>query len=109
MSRFFPTLAECGQHTIFGSVPIRTFAGDHLQLSWVDIPAGGIVDWHAHPNEQMGAMVSGRAVFYIGDEVKELHAGDFYCIPGGVQHKVVALDAPAQALDVFYPIRDAYR
>lgn len=109
MSRFFPTLAECGQHTIFGIVPIRTFAGDHLQLSWVDIPAGGVVDWHAHPNEQMGAVVAGRAVFHIGDEVKELQAGDLYCIPGGVRHKVVALDGPAQALDVFYPIRDEYR
>jgi quercetin dioxygenase-like cupin family protein len=108
MSRFFPT-TECGHHTIFGTVPIRTYAGEHMQLSWVDIPAGGVVDWHSHANEQMGAMVSGRAIFYIGDEVKELGPGDMYCIPGNVKHKVVATDGPAQALDVFYPIRDEYR
>ena len=27
MSRYFPTPAECGHHTVFGSVPIRTYAG----------------------------------------------------------------------------------
>lgn len=109
MSRYFPTAAECGQHTIFGNVPIRTYAGDHLQLSFVDIPAGGVVDWHSHPNEQMGVVVSGRATFFIGDEEQTLGPGDFYCIPGGVRHRVVSAGGPAQALDVFYPIRPEYR
>lgn len=109
MSRYFPTKDECGQHMIFGTVPIRTFAGDHLQLSWVDIPAGGVVDWHSHPNEQMGAMIRGKARFLIGDEVRVLGEGEFYCIPGGVLHKVEAVDGPAIAFDVFYPIRNEYR
>lgn len=109
MSRYFPTPSECGRHTIFGSVPIRTYAGEHLQLSLVDIPADGVVDWHAHANEQMGMVVSGRAVFRIGDEVRELGPGDMYCIPGGVRHRVEPAGGPAQALDVFYPIRDEYR
>ena len=109
MSRYFPTPTECGHHTIFGAVPIRTFAGDHVQLSLVDIPADGVVDWHSHPNEQIGMVVEGRARFQIGDEERELGPGDFYLVPGGVRHRVVADDAPAQALDVFYPIRDEYR
>ena len=109
MSRYFPSAADCGHHTIFGAVPIRTYAGDHLQLSLVDIPATGIVDWHEHANEQMGIMVAGRAIFHIGEEVKELGPGDMYLIPGGVKHKVIPAGGPAQALDVFYPIRDDYR
>lgn len=109
MSRYFPTPAECGHHVVFGSTAIRTFAGDHLQLSLVDIPAGGVVDWHSHPNEQMGIMIKGQAIFYVGDEEKTLGPGDFYFIPGGVKHRVVALDEVAQALDVFYPIRPEYR
>jgi quercetin dioxygenase-like cupin family protein len=109
MSRFFPSPAECGHHTIFGKVPIRTYAGDHLQLSLVDLPADGVIDWHEHPNEQMGMMVSGRALFHIGDEVKELGPGDMYCIPGHTRHKVVPVGGAGQALDVFYPIRDGYR
>ena len=109
MSRYFPSAAECGHHVVFGSTRIRTYAGGHVQVSIADIPAGGVVDWHAHPNEQMGMMVSGRAVFHVGDEVKELGPGDMYCIPGGVRHKVVPAGGAAQALDVFYPIRDDYR
>ena len=109
MSRFFPTPEECGHHKVFGTVAIRTFAGDHMQMSLVDIPADGVVDWHAHPNEQMGILISGRAIFYIGDEQKELVAGDMYFMPGNVRHKVVPVGGPAQAVDLFYPIRDEYR
>ena len=109
MSRFFPTADECGRHVIFGSVHITTYAGDHLQLSFVDIPPGGVVDWHDHPNEQLGIVFSGRATFHIGDEVQTLGPGEFFLIPGGVRHKVVALDEPVKALDAFYPIRPEYR
>jgi quercetin dioxygenase-like cupin family protein len=109
MSRYFPEPADCGHHTIFGSTCIRTCAGEHVQLSLVDIPPNGVVDWHQHDNEQVGMMISGRATFYIGDEVKTLGPGDFYLIPGGVRHRVEAHEIPAQALDVFYPIRNEYR
>lgn len=109
MSRYFPSSEECGHHTIFGKVPIRTYAGDHMQISVVDIPAEGIVDWHFHANEQMGIVVFGSALFHVGEEVKELHAGDVYWIPGHVRHKVVPVGGPAQAIDFFYPIRDEYR
>ena len=109
MSRFFPTPAECGHHTIFGGTPIRTFAGDRVQLSFVDVPPGGVIEWHSHPNEQIGMVIAGKLAFTIGDEEKTLGPGEFYFIPGGIRHRVVAVDGPAQALDVFYPIREEYR
>jgi quercetin dioxygenase-like cupin family protein len=109
MSQFFPTPAECGRHTIFGTTAIRTAAGEHIQLSLADIPAGGVIDWHSHPNEQAGMVISGKAIFSIGDEEKTLGPGDFYFMPGGVKHRVVALDGPVQALDVFYPVREEYK
>jgi quercetin dioxygenase-like cupin family protein len=109
MSRYFPTPTERGRHVIFGSTAIQTYAGDHVQLSLAEIPSDGVVDWHAHPNEQVGFVISGRATFQIGDEEKTLGPGDFFFIPGGVRHRVVALGEPVRALDVFYPIRDEYR
>ena len=109
MSRFFPTPAECGAHTIFGTVLARTYAGEHVQLSLVDIPANGVVDWHSHANEQIGMVTRGVLTFHICDETRVLRDGDFYLIPGGVRHRVEAGAEPAQALDVFYPIRDEYR
>ena len=109
MSRYFPASTECGHHFIFGTIPIRTYAGDHVQLSLVDMQPGGVVEWHSHENEQIGMMVSGRARFQIGDEERILGAGEFYFIPGNVRHRVAPVDGPAQALDVFYPIRDEYK
>jgi quercetin dioxygenase-like cupin family protein len=109
MSRAFPSSDECGHHTVFGTTLIRTAAGEHLQLSHVSIPEGGVVDWHSHPNEQMGMVISGRATFTIGEEERTLGPGEFFCIPGGVRHRVIAVDGPVQALDAFYPIRDEYR
>ena len=109
MSLYFPECAQCGHHVIFGNVAITTYAGDHMQISVVDLPADGVVDWHQHANEQMGMLVSGRALFHIGDEVKELRAGDIYFIPANVRHKVVPVGGSGQAVDFFYPIRDEYR
>jgi hypothetical protein len=38
-----------------------------------------------------------------------LQAGDLYRIPGQVRHKVIALDQPVRALDIFCPVREEYR
>ena len=109
MSQFFPTPDRFGHHTIFGNIPITTLAGEHIQLSLVDIPADGVVEWHSHANEQMGMVVSGKALFQVGDEEKLLGPGDMYHIPGNVRHRVTPVEPPVRALDVFYPIRDEYR
>jgi quercetin dioxygenase-like cupin family protein len=109
MSRYFPSSDACGHHIIFGNVAITTYAGEQMQMSVVDLPADGVVDWHQHPNEQMGVLVSGRAQFHIGAEVKELQPGDMYLMPANVPHKVVPLGGPVKAVDFFYPIRDDYR
>lgn len=109
MSRFFPGPEECGHLVMFGSTRLRTYAGEHLQLSLAEIPAEGVIDWHDHPNEQMGMVIQGRARFYIGDEEQDLGPGDFYWIPGSVRHRVVPIDGPVVALDIFYPIRPEYQ
>jgi quercetin dioxygenase-like cupin family protein len=109
MSHFFPEASECSTHTIFPGVHIRTCAADRMMLSVVEIAPGAVVEEHAHPHEQVGMVLKGRAVFVIGGEEKTLKAGDLYRIPGGVRHKVRALDEGAEALDVFNPPREDYR
>ena len=109
MSTYFPAPDECARHTIFPGVHIRTAAADKMMLSVVDIAPHAVVAEHSHPHEQVGMVVLGKAIFYIGDEEKTLQAGDLYRIPGGVAHRVVALDEPVKALDVFYPVREDYR
>jgi quercetin dioxygenase-like cupin family protein len=109
VSLYFPTPDECGRHTIFPGVTIRTCAADRMMLSLVDLQPGSVVEEHAHPHEQVGMLLQGRATFFIGDEQKSLQPGDFYRIPGNVRHRVVVHDEPCQALDIFCPIREDYR
>jgi quercetin dioxygenase-like cupin family protein len=109
MSLFFPIPEELGRHTIFPGVHIRTAAAERMMLSVVEIEPGAVVEEHAHPHEQVGMVLAGRAVFTIGGEEKTLQAGDLYRIPGGVRHKVVALNEKVRALDIFEPIREEYR
>jgi quercetin dioxygenase-like cupin family protein len=108
MSLFFPTSAELGRHTIFPGVHIQTAAAEQMMLSVVDLEPHSVVAEHSHPHEQVGMLLAGRAVFTIGGEEKTLQAGDLYRIPGNVPHKVVALDQPVRALDIFHPIREEY-
>jgi quercetin dioxygenase-like cupin family protein len=109
MSLYFPTPQECAHHTIFPGVTIATCAADKMMLSLVEIQPGAVVAEHSHPHEQVGMVVEGRAIFFVGDEEQTLSKGDMYRIPGNVKHRVVALDELVKALDIFTPIREDYR
>ena len=108
MSLFFPTTTEMGQHTIFPGVSILTCAADKMLISLVDLEPHSEVTEHSHPHEQVGMVLQGRLTFTIGGEAKTLGPGGLYRIPGGVRHKVVTLDEPARALDIFTPVREEY-
>jgi quercetin dioxygenase-like cupin family protein len=109
VSLFFPTADECARHTIFPGVDIRTCSLDKMMMSVVEIAPRAVVEEHHHPHEQVGMLLQGRATFFIGGEQKTLQAGDLYRIPGNVRHKVIALDQPVRAIDIFCPIREDYR
>lgn len=109
MSLYFPKSDECGRHTIFPGVDIRTAAAERMMMSVVDFRPHAVVEEHSHPHEQLGILLEGRAIFFIGDEQQTLGPGDLYRIPGGVRHKVIALDESVRAFDVFHPVREEYR
>jgi quercetin dioxygenase-like cupin family protein len=105
---YFIPAGHGSRHQIFPGVEICTNAGRSMMLSVVHFEPGSLVAEHAHPHEQMGIMISGRAEFTVGGVTKVIGPGDMWRIPGGVPHRVQALDGPAVALDVFHPIRDDY-
>jgi quercetin dioxygenase-like cupin family protein len=109
MSLYFPTATECAAHTIFPGVQIRTCAADQMMLSLATLEPHAVVEEHSHPHEQVGMVVEGQAIFFIGGEQRTLRPGDMYRIPGHVRHKVIALDETVKALDIFHPIREDYR
>ncbi|SIO61168.1 Cupin domain-containing protein [Singulisphaera sp. GP187] len=105
---YFIPAGAGSRHQIFPGVEIRTTPGERMMLSVVTFEPGSVVLDHSHPHEQMGMMVSGRLEFTIGDVTRVLGPGDLWRIPGGIVHRVRALDGPAVALDVFHPIREDY-
>jgi quercetin dioxygenase-like cupin family protein len=94
---------------IVPGVRIRTFWAKEMLLSMVDIDAHAVVPMHNHPHEQAGTIISGRLQMTIDGEARWLEPGDSYIIPGGVDHKAVAGDEPARALDIFSPVREEYQ
>jgi quercetin dioxygenase-like cupin family protein len=109
MSLYFPTSDECARHTIFPGVNIRTCALEKMMMSVVDLAPRSVVEEHQHPHEQVGMLLEGKAIFFIGNEQKTLQTGDLYRIPGNVLHKVIALEKPVRAIDIFCPPREDYR
>ena len=99
---------KCTHRTIFPGVDIYTKPGNEMMVSLVEFQPGAVVEEHEHPHEQVGTVVQGRARFIVDGVENVLGPGDMYVIPGGVRHKVVALDEPVTAFDVFHPIREDY-
>jgi quercetin dioxygenase-like cupin family protein len=61
---------------------------------------------HAHPEEQITAVLSGRLVFDVAGERRELGPGEVVVIPGGVPHgAAVAGSEPVETLNALSPRR----
>ena len=87
----------------------RTFWGDQVLLSLVEIDAGGEVPKHTHPHEQAGIVIEGEIEMGIGGEVRTIRPGDMYIIPGNVEHYARSEGGPAKVLDVFSPVREEFK
>jgi quercetin dioxygenase-like cupin family protein len=94
---------------IVPGVHIRTFWGDKMLLSIVDLAANVVVPVHSHPHEQAGTVISGEFEMTINGETRWLKPGDTYIIHGGVEHGARTGDTPARAFDAFSPVRADYQ
>ena len=83
----------------------RTFWGENMLLSLVEIDANSEVPPHVHEHEQGGIVIEGEMEMGIAGEVRLLKPGDMYSIPGNVEHYAKCYDTPAKALDIFSPVR----
>jgi quercetin dioxygenase-like cupin family protein len=91
----------------FGPFTLRPFAGDQLMLVRVEAPAGAKTPAHAHPQEPMCLVISGRLRFRIGDEERVLGPFEAIHIPSGMEHEAGALEAVV-FYDIFHPVREDY-
>ena len=87
----------------------RTFWGDNMLLSLVEIDANAEVPNHTHPHEQAGIVIEGEMEMGIAGEVRTLKPGEMYIVPGGVEHYARCGEIPAKVLDIFSPVRAEFQ
>lgn len=78
--------------------------GKSLNVLHWNLQDGAEVGWHQHIEEQFGYVIKGGFKMKIGDEEKEIYAGDAYFIPPNIYHSFVAI-GETEAIDVFTPVK----
>ena len=76
-----------------------------MTVARIELRSGALVPRHAHPNEQVANVQSGRLRFVVGEEEATVGAGESVVIPPNVPHEVEALE-DSVVLDLFSPVRD---
>jgi len=87
----------------------RTFWGEKMLVSLVDLDAGAVLPNHSHPHEQCSYVLSGELHFTVGGETKLVNAGEVVIIPGDVEHSATVGPEPARVVDSFSPVREDYK
>jgi quercetin dioxygenase-like cupin family protein len=105
----FESLSSLDLQRIWETVHVRAIHGERITLGVVELDANSVVPEHSHEPEQLGICLAGSLLFRVGDESRELGAGDTWSIPSNVPHDVTVGPEGAVVLDVFAPTRDDWR
>jgi quercetin dioxygenase-like cupin family protein len=108
MPYFFDPETRTGKELVPGVI-VRTFWGEQMLASLVDLAADAIVPSHSHPHEQFGMLLRGDLCITIAGETQQLKIGSIYIVPGGVEHSAVTGPEGAQLIEAFSPVREEYK
>lgn len=97
---------ECGGYrTIIDGIEMKTMVyGNNTLMAEYRLKEGSRLPVHSHPHEQTGYLVSGRMRLTIGNETREVEAGDSWNISGQVEHWAEIMENSV-AVEVFFPVR----
>ena len=85
----FSTFTDREPFAIFDGVGLRAIAGDQVFLGHVTYAPGTTVARHAHEHtEQVMLILEGSVAMTIGDETREMRAGDVCVVNRGVEHEL---------------------
>ena len=63
---------------------------------------------HAHPHEQVAYIAEGEVLFFLGEEVQRLRAGDMVAIPPDIPHCIQLISHRVRMIDSFTPLRNDF-
>lgn len=89
----------------------RAFGNEDVMLVMNEVEPGMEPNPHVHEDfAQIALILSGQAVYHIGDQAHEVGSGSVMLIPAGVQHWIEPRgEDVVENLDVFAPAREDYR
>jgi len=102
--RTFPARRHT-RNLVGGASPIQATA---FAMGMVELePHGGQVPWHDHEQEEVYFVLEGTGEFCLGDERREVRAGQAVYIPSGVFHQLTNIgDAPLRMIYCYGPAGD---
>ncbi len=99
---------EEGYSTPMDGIHYKTLSyGDKTLMAKFKLEKDKVLPEHEHPHEQIGLLISGRINLTIDGELHEVHPGDSWCIPGGVEHRADIIE-DSVAVEVFSPVREDF-
>lgn len=108
----FFTPAERKELRPFGAAgpALKTFWGDNIMISLVEMEPGSVVPAHSHSQEQAGYVIEGELEFTLDGATRTVGPGEIFFIPGHAEHAVTVSSAQAaKVVDIFSPARDDYK
>jgi quercetin dioxygenase-like cupin family protein len=87
----------------------RAFGTREVLLVMNECMPGMDVRPHSHEFDQIAMIVSGTAVYHVGEVANDVGPGSIMHIPAGVEHWIEPTGSePVMNLDVFAPAREDY-
>ncbi|MFC1692086.1 SMP-30/gluconolactonase/LRE family protein [Candidatus Latescibacterota bacterium] len=81
--------------------------GNGVQVSLLHMLPGVTFDYHNHPEEQLMIVLRGVTDEFILDDTITMKEGDLLYLPPQMVHGGILSDKGCDAIDVFFPVRDA--
>lgn len=101
-------LSEIAPKEIMPGYHGKLVHGDTMTLAFWEVEKGAEVPEHAHMNEQIMHVLEGDFEFTVGGVTKVYRPNELVIIPSHTPHSGKAL-TPCKLMDVFSPVRDAYK
>ena len=106
---YFCDIANRDVREVAPGVRMRTYWGEQMLLSMVELDPDAVVPMHSHPHEQCGTVISGTLTLTVEGQTRTLTSGDAYIVPSDVEHTAQAGPTLTKVIDVFSPVREAYQ
>jgi len=89
-------------------IKLKAVSGDKTMMTIFEFDVNALIPSHKHPHEQITYIIEGELEFTVEGKTRILRKGDGVVISSNHEHSAKVLNAPAKAVDAWYPRREDY-